>query len=56
MLEIIRLEGHALGQEDSFVSRDVHLLQVLPLTVFAYLLVYWFLAAVVTLIMTITII
>ncbi|CAK8536236.1 unnamed protein product [Lathyrus sativus] len=28
MLEIIRLEGHALGQEDSFVSRDVHLLQL----------------------------
>lgn len=34
MLEIIRLEGHALGQEDSFVSRDVHLLQVLPLIFF----------------------
>ncbi|KVI09334.1 Homeodomain-containing protein [Cynara cardunculus var. scolymus] len=27
MLEVIRLEGHALGQEDPFVSRDIHLLQ-----------------------------
>lgn len=28
MLEVIRLEGHAVGQEDPFVSRDIHLLQV----------------------------
>ncbi|PWA49681.1 homeobox leucine-zipper protein [Artemisia annua] len=28
MLEVIRLEGHALGQEDPFVSRDIHLLQL----------------------------
>ncbi|KAF5822504.1 hypothetical protein HanXRQr2_Chr01g0027311 [Helianthus annuus] len=26
MLEVIRLEGHAVGQEDPFVSRDIHLL------------------------------
>lgn len=32
MLEVIRLEGHSLAQEDAFVSRDIHLLQVLPLT------------------------
>ncbi|KAJ0754028.1 putative class III homeodomain-leucine zipper family [Helianthus annuus] len=29
MLEVIRLEGHAVGQEDPFVSRDIHLLQML---------------------------
>nr|XP_043632329.1 homeobox-leucine zipper protein REVOLUTA [Erigeron canadensis]XP_043632330.1 homeobox-leucine zipper protein REVOLUTA [Erigeron canadensis] len=28
MLEVIRIEGHALGQEDPFVSRDIHLLQL----------------------------
>ncbi|KAK2370826.1 homeobox-leucine zipper protein ATHB-15 [Trifolium repens] len=28
MLEVIRLEGHSPTQEDSFVSRDVHLLQL----------------------------
>lgn len=28
MLEVIRLEGHSLGQEDGFMSRDIHLLQV----------------------------
>ncbi|GAU15654.1 hypothetical protein TSUD_109120 [Trifolium subterraneum] len=28
MLEVIRLEGHAPTHEDSFVSRDVHLLQL----------------------------
>lgn len=28
MLEIIRLEGHSLCQEDAFVSRDVHILQI----------------------------
>ncbi|XP_045801835.1 homeobox-leucine zipper protein REVOLUTA-like [Trifolium pratense] len=28
MLEVIRLEGHAPAHEDSFVSRDVHLLQL----------------------------
>lgn len=28
MLEVVRLEGHSLVQEDAFVSRDVHLLQV----------------------------
>ncbi|WOG87592.1 hypothetical protein DCAR_0206822 [Daucus carota subsp. sativus] len=28
MLEVIRLEGHPLGQEDSFMSRDIHLLQL----------------------------
>ncbi|KAF5751547.1 Homeobox-leucine zipper REVOLUTA -like protein [Tripterygium wilfordii] len=27
MLEVIRLEGHSLAQEDAFVSRDIHLLQ-----------------------------
>jgi len=30
MLEVIRLEGHSLAQEDAFVSRDIHLLQVMP--------------------------
>lgn len=28
MLEVVRLEGHSLAQEDGFMSRDVHLLQV----------------------------
>ncbi|GFY83174.1 homeobox-leucine zipper family protein [Actinidia rufa] len=28
MLEVIRLEGHSLAQEDAFVSRDIHLLQI----------------------------
>ncbi|CAN1171893.1 Homeobox-leucine zipper protein REVOLUTA [Linum perenne] len=28
MLEVIRLEGHSLVQEDAFVSRDIHLLQI----------------------------
>ncbi|CDP07109.1 unnamed protein product [Coffea canephora] len=28
MLEVIRLEGHSLGQEDAFMSRDIHLLQM----------------------------
>ncbi|KAJ1409215.1 START-like domain superfamily [Sesbania bispinosa] len=28
MLEVIRLEGHSLAQEDAFVSRDIHLLQL----------------------------
>lgn len=28
MLEVIRLEGHSLAQDDAFVSRDIHLLQV----------------------------
>ncbi|KAI7747100.1 hypothetical protein M8C21_006788, partial [Ambrosia artemisiifolia] len=28
MLEVVRLEGHALGQEDPFTSRDIHLLQL----------------------------
>lgn len=28
MLEVIRLEGHSLGQEDPFISRDIHLLQL----------------------------
>ncbi|GFY92490.1 homeobox-leucine zipper family protein [Actinidia rufa] len=27
MLEVIRLEGHSLAQEDAFMSRDIHLLQ-----------------------------
>ncbi|KAI7739937.1 hypothetical protein M8C21_029339 [Ambrosia artemisiifolia] len=27
MLEVVRLEGHALGQEDLFTSRDIHFLQ-----------------------------
>lgn len=29
VLEVIRLEGHSLAQEDAFLSRDIHLLQVL---------------------------
>lgn len=32
MLEVIWLEGHTLAQEDAFISRDNHLLQVMPLT------------------------
>ncbi|CAL0332288.1 unnamed protein product [Lupinus luteus] len=28
MLEVVRLEGHSLAQEDAFVSRDIHLLQI----------------------------
>ncbi|KAH7839022.1 hypothetical protein Vadar_033878 [Vaccinium darrowii] len=28
MLEVIRLEGHFLPQEDAFMSRDIHLLQI----------------------------
>ncbi|KAJ7981003.1 Homeobox-leucine zipper protein like [Quillaja saponaria] len=28
LLEVIRLEGHSLAQEDAFVSRDIHLLQI----------------------------
>ncbi|XAR59972.1 hypothetical protein NMG60_11033174 [Bertholletia excelsa] len=28
MLEVIRLEGHSLAQEDALVSRDIHLLQI----------------------------
>ncbi|XP_058197935.1 homeobox-leucine zipper protein REVOLUTA-like [Rhododendron vialii] len=28
MLEVIRLEGHFLPQEDAFISRDIHLLQL----------------------------
>ncbi|CAA0812000.1 Homeobox-leucine zipper protein REVOLUTA [Striga hermonthica] len=28
MLEVIRLEGHSLGHEDAFMSRDIHLLQM----------------------------
>ncbi|XP_057448983.1 homeobox-leucine zipper protein REVOLUTA-like [Lotus japonicus] len=28
MLEVIRLEGHSIAQEDAFVSRDIHLLQI----------------------------
>ncbi|KAI7746640.1 hypothetical protein M8C21_013284 [Ambrosia artemisiifolia] len=28
MLEVVRLEGQALGQEDPFTSRDIHLLQL----------------------------
>ncbi|KAK6936050.1 Homeobox domain [Dillenia turbinata] len=28
LLEVIRLEGHSLTQEDAFISRDVHLLQI----------------------------
>ena len=29
LLEVIRLEGHSLAHEDAFMSRDIHLLQVL---------------------------
>jgi homeobox-leucine zipper protein len=28
MLEVVRLEGHSFGQEDAFMSRDIHLLQL----------------------------
>ncbi|GMY10334.1 homeobox-leucine zipper protein REVOLUTA [Fagus crenata] len=28
LLEVIRLEGHSLPQEDAFASRDIHLLQI----------------------------
>ncbi|KAJ8543935.1 hypothetical protein K7X08_025553 [Anisodus acutangulus] len=28
MLEVIRLEGHSIGQEDAFMPRDIHLLQM----------------------------
>ncbi|TYH16348.1 hypothetical protein ES288_A05G110000v1 [Gossypium darwinii] len=28
LLEVIRLEGHSFVQEDAFVSRDIHLLQI----------------------------
>ncbi|XP_044504279.1 homeobox-leucine zipper protein REVOLUTA-like [Mangifera indica] len=28
LIEVIRLEGHSLAQEDAFVSRDIHLLQI----------------------------
>ncbi|KAB5540675.1 hypothetical protein DKX38_013649 [Salix brachista] len=28
LLEVIRLEGHSFAQEDAFVSRDIHLLQI----------------------------
>ncbi|KAL0537758.1 hypothetical protein IC582_026743 [Cucumis melo] len=28
LLEVIRLEGHPMVQEDAFVSRDIHLLQI----------------------------
>ncbi|OMO91491.1 hypothetical protein COLO4_18326 [Corchorus olitorius] len=28
LLEVIRLEGHSLVQEDAFLSRDIHLLQI----------------------------
>lgn len=28
LLEVVRLESHPLAQEDAFMSRDVHLLQV----------------------------
>ncbi|KAL6510918.1 hypothetical protein OROGR_022042 [Orobanche gracilis] len=28
MLEVIRLEGHSLSQEDAYMSRDIHLLQL----------------------------
>ncbi|KAK4763051.1 hypothetical protein SAY86_008819 [Trapa natans] len=28
MLEVIRLEGHSLAQDDAFLSRDIHLLQI----------------------------
>lgn len=36
MLEVIRLEGHSLAQDDAFVSRDIHLLQVLISTLLSY--------------------
>ncbi|KAL3618554.1 hypothetical protein CASFOL_037636 [Castilleja foliolosa] len=28
MLEVIRLEGHSMSQEDAYMSRDIHLLQM----------------------------
>ncbi|XWS53279.1 hypothetical protein CRYUN_Cryun11dG0143700 [Craigia yunnanensis] len=28
LLEVVRLEGHSLAQEDTFLSRDIHLLQI----------------------------
>ncbi|KAL5565679.1 hypothetical protein UlMin_028843 [Ulmus minor] len=28
LLEVVRLEGHSLAQEDAFTSRDIHLLQI----------------------------
>ncbi|KAD5508698.1 hypothetical protein E3N88_16401 [Mikania micrantha] len=28
MLEVVRLEGHAIGQDDPYMSRDIHLLQL----------------------------
>ncbi|XP_062082088.1 homeobox-leucine zipper protein REVOLUTA [Humulus lupulus] len=28
LLEVVRLEGHSLAQEDAFLSRDIHLLQI----------------------------
>ncbi|RXI04580.1 hypothetical protein DVH24_038854 [Malus domestica] len=28
LLEVVRLEGHSLTQEDAFASRDIHLLQI----------------------------
>ncbi|KAK4779501.1 hypothetical protein SAY87_015607 [Trapa incisa] len=28
MLEVIRLEGHSLSEDDAFLSRDIHLLQI----------------------------
>ncbi|KAA8550395.1 hypothetical protein F0562_002079 [Nyssa sinensis] len=28
IIEVIRLEGHSLAQEDAFMSRDIHLLQI----------------------------
>ncbi|GLU02492.1 hypothetical protein SLE2022_197410 [Rubroshorea leprosula] len=28
LLEVVRLEGHSLAQEDAFASRDIHLLQI----------------------------
>ncbi|XVE59094.1 hypothetical protein DITRI_Ditri05aG0017500 [Diplodiscus trichospermus] len=28
LLEVVRLEGHSLTQEDAFLSRDIHLLQI----------------------------
>ncbi|KAG5248235.1 homeobox-leucine zipper protein [Salix suchowensis] len=38
LLEVIRLEGHSLAQEDTFVSQDIHLLQVPNIIVFNYVL------------------
>lgn len=42
LLEVVRLEGHSLAQEDAFVSRDIHLLQVLFLILLSYLYCYSF--------------